>query len=447
MNNLVFDSPDVVGMDEFLKYIYEIKKNNNIIITKDIVYHELDRIGLDKNNIEENRQLIDIDYMLKDFYSNYLKDNNNEKKSAYRNKYFLFFENNKDEKKEFIKLYIPFDKKNIYECVNIMLDFLNKENISHCSKVCKNIRNDDFTIRLRADDIENTHKIIEFIKNNRKLRNGLLKVNPFVPCIDGIGVMKEKGISYNDEMSGYIAKFIEKSYRDKNDVNLKEFIHYFETICKNNDIKKIFNTNFMKNNEIEEFDNRIDKKHALDNAIIVTYRKYGLKHVIVAITKALNSDFSFFSRGEKEVNYRKILMDNLDPCMIKNIIGLKDDNDISLINDYCASLLRSDIDKEFDKICCVTMYNYDLRQTERAILNVVEKKDYNGFSRFLHDSNDKKNYRELAKMYTGYDIMRIIKNSLIFDGVDITKSNDELVKEYSKKIEKMVDKKINEISR
>lgn len=447
MKEVIFDSPNISGMNEFLNYIYEIKKSNDIIITEDIVYHELFRFRLGTQNLEKNRKLINIESLFNSFESNYTKGNNSKEKYAFRGNSFLYFMNKYDKKKEFIKLYIPFDNENIKECVNILLDYLNKKDIHHCSKVCKNIRNDDFIIRLMANDLESFYKIADFINNNKKLKNGLLEVNPFLPSVNGIGYMKEKGISYNAEMSKYIAGFIESSYKNKNKVNLSSFIHYFDDKCEDEDIKKIFYSNFIEEELDKELDNNIDKKELLDTSIMITYKKYGLDQVIEAIISSINGNYTYFSRGDGKINHRNLLKEYLDGSRIKKYIGLTDIIDTDKIKRYCFSVLRDETAKEFDRICYVTASNYGELQTEKAIISVVNNNNYNYFSRFLSNGSDKTNYRELAKQYDKDSIMNIIKDSLKFDGIDLTRSDEDLIKYYSVKIQRLVNNSNREISR
>lgn len=442
------DSPDVSGMNEFLRYIYEIKKNNNIIITRDIVYHELDRFRMERKNLKPNRELIDIEQMFPAFTRNYLKGNASKNKYTYKTKYFLFFINDKDDEKEFIKLYIPFDKDYIYEDVNILLDFLNKENISHCSKVCKNIRNDDFIIRLKKGDVENAHKIINFINNNKKLKHGLLKVNPFVPTANGIGIMEEKGTSYNGDMSSYIADFIEKSYKHKTDVNAKEFIHYFNNACNDPDVKNVFYSNFISNNDnIVTKENNIDKRELLKKSIKVTYSKYGFSHVVKALQESLNNNFSYFSRGNEGINYRNLLIRNLNKDQIKKIIGVDDIKEIDKIEFFCKSQLKDELELQFEKICYVTASNYSVEQCISAIKCAITNQDYSSFSRYLRNGNDKTNYRELVKSYNKEEIIKIIKKSLLLESFDINMNDYELIDEYCNIIIKRYNKNYNEISR
>ena len=122
-----------------------------------------------------------------------------------------------------IKMYIPIDSQHIEMSVIYLFEFLANENITHLSKIGKCIRFDDIVIRTNNRD--NANKIIEFINNNKCIREGLLKANPFAVGTDKISMAWDNTLSYNLVVSSWISNYIKWEY-DNNNLNDVSFLRF-----------------------------------------------------------------------------------------------------------------------------------------------------------------------------------------------------------------------------
>lgn len=132
-----------------------------------------------------------------------------------------------------IKVYIPLDADHIERGVNEIFDFLDKNNISHLSKVGQKIRFDDVVVRLVHK--EDLNKLLEFIKNNKYIQEGLIKPNSFAYNEDNIALACDGSLSYNAVLSNYIMLYMKKlaSVNELDKASVKGFyqflINYYAT--------------------------------------------------------------------------------------------------------------------------------------------------------------------------------------------------------------------------
>lgn len=230
-----------------------------------------------------------------DYFSDWdYKYNKNNKIINYEGDYFYYFKHNEEDiLKDAIKLYIPMDSNHILEGVNQLFDFIIENNISHNSKVARKIRND--CVVVRVSNLDDAKKIIDFVKNNKYINEGLLKVNPFTLNVNGVGLAKDSHFSYNDEIAKSIANLI-KILKEKDrldSLNVDTFILYLEQLKDDNlflnELHKLQLAVIKnKNLSFEEFENTIytkltNKEELLKDIIILQYRRKGLTETISAI--------------------------------------------------------------------------------------------------------------------------------------------------------------------
>ena len=107
----------------------------------------------------------------------------------------------------------------------MLFDFISVNNISHVSKIGKRIRFDDIVIRV-ADESD-ARMILDFVKNNRYMQEGLLKPNPFAFSKDGIALACDGNISYNNVISLLINNYIvDKKGKDLNAIGFEDFYNF-----------------------------------------------------------------------------------------------------------------------------------------------------------------------------------------------------------------------------
>ena len=125
-----------------------------------------------------------------------------------------------------IKLYLSFGKNDIYECVNIIFDYIVKENIKTFSKVANVIRSDG--VILRIPDVDDAVKIINFINNDNFLKTKCRITNPFLMRCGYVGMAYDKALSYNDVLSNILQKYFTKKreMHSLDRVSLNDFANF-----------------------------------------------------------------------------------------------------------------------------------------------------------------------------------------------------------------------------
>ena len=139
---------------------------------------------------------------------------------------FISKDNNARLQTEHIKIYIPLDAEHIEYGATLIFDFLERNNISHLSKIGKKIRSDDIVIRLvNPNDAE---KLINFVNDTPYLQEGLIKPIPFTFQKDGIGMAVDGMLSYNDTISILLKAYMDHTKETKtlNKVDADDFYAY-----------------------------------------------------------------------------------------------------------------------------------------------------------------------------------------------------------------------------
>lgn len=254
---LKYDAPRNSEMYVFLNHILAIAKNNpNIYLTHDIVYNELKKFTLPKRDLDRYKQPKSVEHL----FTRWINDFENVKNISVYNveiwKYWCQFTND-GYSDEYIKIYVPLDGKGLYDCVEDIFNFMAKYNMSHQSKVGMLLRNDNVVIRLHKGDEKSLRLLIEYIKTNPRIQYHLNKTNPFLPNIDGVGVMNETGISYNDELCKAITDFINKN-KHKNKVTVNEFLEYMKKNIYRKEVYLAFKHATDENPQYFEANEKID---------------------------------------------------------------------------------------------------------------------------------------------------------------------------------------------
>ena len=372
--------------------------------------------------------------------------------------YFCQFVNNISHSTErFIKLYIPVDAEHLYDGANILFDYLERNNISHLSKISKKVRVDNIIVRLNYDDMATAMKIIEFVNSNPYLRQGLNKPNPFVPTINGIGIMREHGNSYNSDISNYIQAYInECRKRGLRNVNADNFRNFLAACQKNNITYNSDQDNFddsllatydiaysgqnknLNANNVPELTS--DQKRALLlNALRATYKKYGYDQVRYALTQIVKyNNYSYITNGAPNEMFRANLRKHLTPDDVLEVINTINQVKTGMsfytvedkINAYCMDLFSSDMPFILDEICMVTMENHSEFQLQTALNVFINSGDSSYFSRYKGQDSSV-NFRDKLKMFDRQTIQEAMISSLGNKGVYASNlSGQELCQMY-----------------
>ncbi len=460
-NNILLDSPKEKDINNFLNYIYDLKKSNSdLVLDKDLVYKELCRYGIKDSDMEPDRALKNYNYLFGRWFDYFYPIKNVSAFCDPKWSYFFQFVNGEFRSSEqFIKLYIPIDGKHLEESVNRLFKYIASLGVEHCSKVSQEIRSDNVIVRLRKDDYYNAMKIINFINSDEYIKNGLNKTNPFVPTVNGIGIMEENGISYNGEIAALIASYINTSYKEKREsVNYEDFNYYVETHSYNRDVQ---NAMHGKVGTDKESLSSSQKLNLFLDALTATYQKYGLGQAIGALKSAMNGNFSGFTNSTPDKKqYRNLMIQNLDQNDIKVFVRSaieqafgKYDSQLSvevMAPKFCNFMFQDDLIRKLDSACKVTIANYDTRQLSYAIQKYLFNGSDTSFSQFKVVDGEKDtriNYRtEIDKIGQG-NIMEAIKRSLMLRGVNVTSLSDKfLIEMYSHELEKGMNYDNEEVS-
>lgn len=125
-----------------------------------------------------------------------------------------------------IKVYIPLDGAHIQTGAKMIFDFLTENNISHASKIGKKIRFDDIVIRLTNQ--QDADKLLNYVKNNSYIQEGLIVASPFAVQKDGIALAVDGRKSYNSTIASLLRMYLadcQKKRRLKQ-VSYEEFYYF-----------------------------------------------------------------------------------------------------------------------------------------------------------------------------------------------------------------------------
>ena len=175
-----------------------------------------------------------------------------------------------------IKVYLPLDEKHIEIGTKLIFDFLTANNISHHSKVGKKIRFDNIVIRLAKK--EDADSLLEFVKGNSYLQEGLIEPNPFAFQKDGIALACDGDESYNATVSDMIALYI-ADCKEKNRLSKVDHHDFYNFIATN------YNDEFVdrKNNKFERYYGYQSKP----------YKKKNIQQIISLILKSSSNSFNY----------------------------------------------------------------------------------------------------------------------------------------------------------
>lgn len=227
-------------INQFLKFWRDILiENPNTYISKDDIYSQLVRMGINYSS----DYTVDLQNEF-DSWIDYYRDNPNIivfNSDAWR--YFCQFRSRDVEashSEDHIKIYVPLDAKHIENGAKYLFDFISANNISHVSKIGRRIRFDDIVIRVVNS--EDAKKILNFIKNNEYIQEGLIKPNPFAFNQDGIALACDGSLSFNSVISNLISIYMSERKKE-NRLNLVEIGDFYTFVAD------IYNKEFLKNED------------------------------------------------------------------------------------------------------------------------------------------------------------------------------------------------------
>lgn len=441
------------SMEYFINIIKEFLTYNPGSINEDFIYSSLIRynISSEQETFSSTQTILNS---IKEKYKNSPLD-------RVQNLHFLAYNNGKLDGNE-IKMYIPLDEKHIERGANELLDFIVSNNINTQIKFADKIRNDDLVIRVNT--VEDVNSIMTFVNNNPYIRDGMLKVNPFLPNINGIGITMDNNYSYTSTLAKIINDYFEdlikgQKLQTASLDGLNKYIKSKEQGIYDLDLKDIYDllgkttsrdfkvsdlTDYINNKKIDKYDiqrKRItDYRYYFDEAVKATYNKYP-GNVKTAITSYMNGDAKYFTNDNhardgliKYVNPNNVMGALKVKLMENNKVIPQDLNSlidsylhIVISNDKTKTLSESKNDEEY--------YNELIRQAYISTYNKYGKAQSDGALKCFIDSNETKNFTNDGGCRTRLKLINENIRKLVLGKIDLNNLNirdtDEIVNRYS----------------
>lgn len=440
---LKYDSPRYSEMYVFLNHILTIAKSNpNYPMTNDIVYSELEKFTLPGRDFESPGRPKKAEHLFSNWISRFQNTPNISVFNSENWKYWCQFVN-KSQRGEYIKLYVPLDSEGLENGVNELFEFMAKHDMHHQSKVGKFLRNDNVVIRLDKGDEKSLRMLIDFINSNPRIKNHMNKPNPFLPCIDGIGVMNETGISYNSELCDIIVSYVNMK-KNQGRIDVEDFIQF----AKQNMYKKEMHSAFMKatSSEPQYFDAKenlhgpiekkglteLQKQAVLNDTIKATYEKYGMHQVVTALMQVITSNnYSYFTNGREgyrdflKANVRKDEIEKMISYNIQSVYRRQYTNLRDMIEDYCRYFFEDGMVSKLDEMCAVTLENHGTNFLQGSINRYCRTGLWDSFSRFKKGDRSGRNYRDNCRYIPQQSMLATVRKSLKAKGIDASYISNE----------------------
>lgn len=364
-----------------------------------------------------------------------------------------------------IKLYVPLDKRHLEKGSKEIFNFISGKNIAHQSKIAGKVRNDNIVIRVNT--LDDAKEIINFVNSNDYIKEGLLKPNPFLPSIYGVGVTMDNNYSYNSILSKLIYSFIHE-LKDKNRLdlftvdNLSMYIKGKIDFVDDLDLKDIFTllskvttkdfkfedfSSFASMKVLDKYDsnrNRItDSKFYFERAVELTNKSYP-KKVRQAIEAYIDGNAKGFTNKD---DVRFSLMKYVDSRNVVNIMRSKliEHNkpvpmDIhTLIDSYVNVLENKELKTNINYIIVYnlikssyvdTFNKYGYKQSSGALKSLILSGKTKNFT---DDNGYRTELQRVLKSVDYREIKKIVLNEIDLDNLDVN-DIDEIVSRFSQKV-------------
>lgn len=453
-------------IDKFLRNISEyLKQNPDFELKEKYIYEMLKKYEL---NDEEYKT------SFKDYFSyweEYFKSKKNITVFNHNDqKRFLQFWNKNEDDNDYIKIYVSVKPESMLKSVSDIFTFTEKNNITQCSKVADKARSDSIVLRVKEKDAK---KVIDFINENKYIKENAKKTNPFVFREGVAGVAYDDNLSYNATVSFIITEYF-KFKKSNNDLESASYIDFYKYVYDyskklrldekfieefensehfkseysrlseygitkeqvlDNSRKVIdligFSLNENKNYEdlvdlyksdkVEaKKEDSIDCKKLLDSYLDIALSKYKTKEGIMEYLQSyLDGNLKAITRTN---NFRELFQRNLPPSKIDQIAN----GDIAkYVEDH---LKRHDNYLIFTNSCLATYQKYGISQLIFALKNATR----GNYSSFTNDNGLRTLMIEKLKRE---DINECINKTILSSNVDL---DDNYLVSCAKAIEEMI---------
>lgn len=193
--------------NEINKFIMDMAKmymqNPYLEINSDTIYSELMCYGISDDELKNNSLLNEFSNLQRHYNQGNVKAFVHPGQAK-----FLQLWNVKGEvqPENIVKIYLSFPKENMEECIKIIFDYIDRNNISSHSKLANKIRSDSVVLRLESQN--DAASVINFINNNAYLRSKAKTTNPFVGKHGICGFAYDELMSYNRVVSDLLSEYL-----------------------------------------------------------------------------------------------------------------------------------------------------------------------------------------------------------------------------------------------
>ena len=213
--------------------------------------------------------------------------------------YFCVIKNDKGQFRdnaESIKIYVPQDANHLENSARLIFDYLDKNNFCHHSKIGKHVRFDDIVIRMK--DKNEALKLLNFIRNNKYIQEGLIKPNPFAFSHNNIAMACDRDMSYNFTVTSLINLYM-KNIEENNAfdrVSVEDYIRF---------VNIYYRYHFIKYNDLGDTIGDFNLEGASYNDIPSNEKIVNLRDIIELHLKSMDPSYtqeSFFRDYEERLN-------------------------------------------------------------------------------------------------------------------------------------------------
>lgn len=269
-------------IDNFLRYFSSLyQQNPSFEIKSDTIYYSLETYGMTEDEINNGNIINNFAKWEKDFKKT-------QRLVVYHDprqiRFLQFSSNYKKDDNRYFKLYLNYSKDNIYESVNKVFSFVDKNRMESASKVADCVRADDVVLRLR-EPLE-VAAVIDYVNRDSQLCNNARPTNPFVYRQGKVGIAYDDNLSYNSVISNMIAEYLNNRRLDNrlSEVSYGDFSNYINLFYHDNFKTAIGTNSFAKS----QLFHKLKGRHNSSASAILN-----LEQIIKTLTLSLNPNTNY----------------------------------------------------------------------------------------------------------------------------------------------------------
>lgn len=366
-----------------------------------------------------------------------------------------------------IKLYIPTKREYLVSSATNLFSFMEKNKISHSSKVARIVRNDNIVVRVNS--IVDADRVMSYVMGESSMRDGLMQPNPFLASDNGLGLAMDNNFSFNGELCRLLADFLtqarvqhqmdaftvanfnlfiksalakveayNRTFRNSNNLDLEDIYRLLlKTTSPDFQISEFYEHAERKLVTKYDYNRRriTDPAYYLEQAVKETMAKYP-QNLPAAILSYLQGDTVYLFTNN---NYaRDGLVKYAPPEVLRQVIITRlqtagvvvPTDDVSLVNSYYQVIsqeqeaIKASQFEVLKTAYLKTKNKYNMAQANGALQKLIRDDNPMGFT------DDGGVRIDLINQVLGHDIKSIILSGISIKPEEI-KSIEELVVAFS----------------